>query len=806
MTRKLPHIRFTTTAYVLALLLLAGLSIGSHLLLNQVVASQARVAEVVNLAGRQRMLSQRLAKLALQWPGETPQRHEHLLNRMQQAASEMAAAHRLLSNANSRLGGQYVPAVAKLYEQGELAINRLVTRYLMDVQLVMRPGPVNRPEVLQDMLRLADSTLLNQLDAVVLEYQHQSESRIQELLRMQNIGLAIMLATLLLEGLFIFRPLFMRLILREKEYRHLLAVMERRIAHRTRELTLAGKVLEQTSEGVLILDKHGKVLQCNPASSRITGRSTEGLVGHMAPLLCSRRHDSAFYRSLWAALEWSGSWEGEIWDTHQSGREFPAWVMINRVAIMGETCHIVLFHDVSANHKRTQSLRHMAFHDALTGLPNRYLLQDKLNELLHQSHGQQQVFSLIYLDLDRFKNINETLGHEAGDILLAAFARRLRSDLPESFILARMGGDEFVILLPDLASQEELMPVIGMVTNVAATPLDINGLPVQVTVSIGVASFPEHGVTASDLLKHADSAMILAKSEGGNLFHFFEPDMSERISRSTRLEMELRTAIEHEELVLYYQPKVRLDTGMMVGVEALLRWPHPQEGLISPDEFIPLAETTGLIVELGDLVLRMACRQLSDWRDLGIELTVAVNVSVKQLLRSTLHLRIDELLHQYQIPAHWLQVEITENNAMLNLEHISQQLQQLRDMGIRVAIDDFGTGHSSLATLKVLPVDYLKIDKSFVLKATVDEEDAMVVKTIIGLGHLMHKQVVAEGVETREHVELLQTLGCEQGQGYYFAKPVPSELIVGMWNRTVDAGHQPGCLPMNELQSVVSPR
>lgn len=802
MTRRLPHIRLTTLAYVLALALLAGLTLGSHLLLAKVVASQAQVAEVVNLAGRQRMLSQRLAKLALQWPGESPAQRQVLQSRIEQALSEMTAAHRLLSNANSRLGNHYVPEVAKLYEQGSLAINRLINRYLNDVRLVVRPGPVNRPEVLQDLLQLADTTLLNQLDAVVLTYQHHSEQVIHRLQMLQRVGLGIMLLTLLLEGLFIFRPLFKRLALREWEYQHLLSVMERRISHRTRELMLSAKVLEQTSEGVLILDREGKVIESNPAARLASGRSEQELKGRMAPMLLSRHHDAAFYRNLWTTLEWSGNWEGEIWDEHLGGREYPAWVVINRVQIDGETRHIVLFHDISASHKRTQSLRHMAFHDALTGLPNRYLLQEKLNELLHVCHAKQRRFSLIYLDLDRFKHINEALGHEAGDILLAAFARRLRSEMDETFTLARMGGDEFVILMPDLADQESLQPVLKRVTNVAATPLEINGLPVQVTVSIGVVCFPENGITASDLLKHADSAMLLAKSEGGNLHRFFHSGMTDRISRSTRLEMELRNAIEREELQLYYQPKVRLDSGQMVGVEALLRWPHPQEGMISPNEFIPLAEATGLIVELGDLVLRLACRQLAAWRDQGLELNVAVNVSVKQLLRATLHLRIDELLQQYQIPSHLLQVEITENNAMLNLDHISQQLQQLRDMGIRVAIDDFGTGHSSLATLKELPVDYLKIDKSFVLKATVDEEDAMVVKTIIGLGHLMHKQVVAEGVETREHADLLQALGCEQGQGYYFARPVPAEQIIQMWNQPVAIGSQPGCLP---LSSALSP-
>ncbi len=768
-------IRWRTLAYVLALLFLGGLTGGTWWLTDGIMARQTHVEEVINMAGRQRMLSQRLAKLALLWDSSSPAQQRILGQQISESIEMMQAGHDTLAAGRLRTPELYTPEIAELYERPPHAINQMVADYLDDMRRLVS-GVQPSPQLLPRILSTADHLLLDKLDRVVMLYQLNAQAANRDLVNFQRIAIAIIMMTLLLEGWLVFRPLFRSVLRREKRYQLLLERMSQGMLRRSEQLLLSSSALAQTGEGVLILDHSGNVLSANPAACHLLGEEEGQLLQHPAPFtrLPSEMAGQQQVR-IWHCLQTYGVWEGELAINHSSGRPIAVWWHINRITQQQITGYVALCHAMSAS--QTEALRHLAFHDALTGLPNRYLMMEQLAAQMQTGDSACSPFSLICLDIDRFKNINDSMGHEAGDILLGVFSRRLRASLPSRCMLARMGADEFAIIQPGEQTPQSLDALLQQIYQVGLLPIELNGLSLQISLSIGVARYPGDGSTASELMRSADSALFQAKGEGGNMHRLFDAGLGAHVSRNTRLEIDLRQAIEQEQLILHYQPKVRLDTGSIVGVEALVRWPHPQEGMLAPDLFIPLAETTGLIVPLGDLVLRLACAQIREWCQQGWNISIAVNVSVRQLLRTQLHERIPELLQIYGIPAHLLQIEITESTAMQNMALISEQLIRLQQLGIRIAIDDFGTGHSSLAMLKNLPVDLLKVDKSFVIKATDNSEDARLVETIIGLAHLMHKEVIAEGVETAEHAALLQRLGCEQGQGYYFSRPVSSEVL-----------------------------
>ncbi len=427
-----------------------------------------------------------------------------------------------------------------------------------------------------------------------------------------------------------------------------------------------------------------------------------------------------------------------------------------------------------------ERVRFQTFNDPLTGLPNRLAIFEKIQTIIQMSRGSSDIFVVISVGIDRLRDINNSMGHDYGDTLLVDIAARLNTLASQSGGFAgRMTGDEFSIVLEQRRNDQELMGFVSQLLAVVNFPLKNYDHNVKITASLGLALYPEDGLDARTLLMHATQAMHTARSDGGNCLRFFQPAMTSKMTRRIYLEHQLRQALasQQSQLSLYYQPKVELKTGVITGVEALLRWNHPEEGPIGPDEFIPVAEESDLIQELGDWVLVTALQQTAEWQKQGLRLSVNINVSVRQLLRANISRRVISLARQLNIDPSHIQLEITESNVMDHMDRIISQLNELVHQGFVLAIDDFGTGHSSLARLRDLPAGVLKIDKSFVSSAMLDNRDMQVVKAIIEMGHLLGKCIIAEGVETPEQMAMLRRLGCEEGQGYLFSKPLPATQI-----------------------------
>ena len=551
------------------------------------------------------------------------------------------------------------------------------------------------------------------------------------------------------------------------------------------ELRLAASVFHNTMEGVLITDAGGTILSVNPAFSEITGYTSENAVGKTPSLLRSDRHEPEFYHSMWQQLTSEGRWQGEIWNRRKSGEAYLEWLTINRIQDnKGNTLRYVsVFHDITEMRRKDEHIRHLAFHDALTGLPNRTLMHDRLTHAVERALRENTRLSVTFVDLDRFKDINDGLGHDIGDLLLQEVAQRIKSRLRGMDTVARIGGDEFVVLMEDLDEPRHCASLAEDIIGAISHPMELRGQVVQVGASMGMAFFPEDGRDALNLMKRADMAMYAAKSAGRNTYRFFQPEMLEQTTQRLKLEMELRRAIASRHLELHYQPKVSLATGKPTGVEALVRWRHPARGLVPPMEFIPVAEESELILDIGNWVLDEACRQAAEWQAKGVgKIQIAVNVSARQLEQGDLVERIAELTARHGITPAELEIELTESVIMARPEQVAGLLGRLRAIGVTVAVDDFGTGYSSLAYLRRLPIDTLKIDRTFIQDADRNEEDAQIVKTILALSQTLKLRVVAEGVETESQADLLRALGCETAQGYLYARPLPPMEIEGWLN------------------------
>jgi diguanylate cyclase (GGDEF)-like protein/PAS domain S-box-containing protein len=551
------------------------------------------------------------------------------------------------------------------------------------------------------------------------------------------------------------------------------------------ELKLAASVYLNTMDAVMIIDPQRRVVSVNPAFVDLTGYTSEQALGQASSLLHSERQTADFYDQQWAALVRDGRWQGELWSRHRDGQAFLAWVTIVMVPDRDgrPERYVCVFHDLTELRRKDESIRHMAFHDSLTGLPNRALLHDRLGQAIAIAQRDKELLGLMFIDLDRFKAVNDSFGHETGNSLLKEVAHRLRKCVRKSDTVARLGGDEFVVLLRRVEVPQNYGVVAQKIINSLSQPVHLEGHEMQVGASIGIACYPDDGLEAVDLTKHADAAMYAAKAAGRGTYRYFQPAMTAKAAQRLQLEMQLRNAVPNRELELFYQPKVSLNTRRACGVEALVRWRHPVLGLVPPMDFIPLAEATGIIEQLGDWVLEEACRQSRAWADQGLgRIQIAVNISARQLQGDGLVDRIAALTQQHGIQPSDLEVELTESVLMANPQEISGVLTRLRELGVVVAVDDFGTGYSSLAYLRRLPIDVLKIDRTFVMNADRDEGDAQVVKLILALGQALKLAIVAEGVETEGQAEFLRASGCTTAQGYLFSRPQPAAQIEG-WLR-----------------------
>lgn len=543
-------------------------------------------------------------------------------------------------------------------------------------------------------------------------------------------------------------------------------------------LRQAAAVFDSTQEGVLVTDRNQRIVHVNPAFSRITGYSADEVLGQDPRLFKSGRHDTAFYNGLWNALTQRGSWSGEIWNRRKNGEVFPMWQCIRGIHDEnGNLSHYVaVFSDISALKRSQHELDYLAHHDPLTTLPNRLLFSERIEQALQR---EKQNGALLLIDLDHFKIINESLGHNTGDQLLKQIGERLDGLFDKQLTLARLGGDEFGLLSSDCAHAEQASQLAQRLLDSLAEPFSIAGETLFISASIGISLFPNDGGSVEQLLRNADSALFRAKSSGRHTFSFYSQEMTAQARQRVKLEAELRQALEQGQLRVYYQPIHHLDDGRLLGAEALVRWQHPQRGLVPPGEFIPIAEDSGLIGAIDAWVLEQACAQMCRWLAEGGELEfVAVNVSSRLFSRGELDLRVARVLEQTGLAPAYLELEVTESAVMDDPDRALELLQHLHGLGVRLAIDDFGTGYSSLARLKRLPVDKLKLDQSFVRGLPNDSEDAAIARAVITLGQSLGLRVLAEGIEQPEQADFLRELGCKLGQGYWFGRPQPAEQLL----------------------------
>ncbi len=563
--------------------------------------------------------------------------------------------------------------------------------------------------------------------------------------------------------------------------RRRLIASERELHARDERLRLALRVFEAANEGVLITDHKARIVEVNPAFCRITGYSREEVLGNNPNMLSSGRHGPSFYREMWAKIGEVGFWRGEIWNRRKNGDEYPEHLSIN--AVRGPdgavTHYVALLSDISHLKAHEQELKRMAHYDPLTGLPNRRLLSDRIEQGMAQTRRSGAYMALAVLDLDGFKPINDNLGHEAGDMVLKGVAQRLRATLRGGDTAARLGGDEFVLVLQGVAGRSACESTMARILEELAKPLELeDGHDVSVSASIGVTLFPDDDADADTLLRHADQAMYLAKQAGRNRYHIFDI-VHDREAQELREELEsLSIALQNGEFVLYYQPKVDMQSGDVLGVEALVRWQHPVKGLMSPASFLPLLANTEHELMFGDWVLRTALAQQQSWFEKGIALPVSVNASVRYLVRPELVQYLAELLRMYPHAANiGVEVEILEGAAVDDWESMRNVLNQCREMGVSFALDDFGTGYSTLLQLRRLSTQTLKIDQHFVRDMLDDADDRTIVESVIRLSESFQRQVVAEGVETEAHARVLLELGCRIGQGYGIGRPMPAAAL-----------------------------
>ncbi|MCX7193750.1 MAG: EAL domain-containing protein [Proteobacteria bacterium] len=555
-------------------------------------------------------------------------------------------------------------------------------------------------------------------------------------------------------------------------------VLERKRAEA--ELRIAATAFE-SQEGIMVTDVHGVILRVNSAFTGITGYTSDEVTGKNPHLLNSGRQDANFYAAMWESINSTGAWGGEIWNRRKNGEIYPEYLTITAVRDPNGRVvnYVATFNDITTSMAATDKIKSLAFYDPLTRLPNRRLLMDRLQQALTASARNGCAGALLFIDLDNFKTLNDTLGHDMGDLLLQQVALRLEACVREGDTVARLGGDEFVVMLEDLSCQ--MLEAAAQTKVVGEKILAALNQPYQLAIheyrstpSIGATLFNDHDREIDELLKQADIAMYQSKKAGRNALRFFDPMMQEAVNSRAALEGELRKAIDNQQFRLYYQ--IQMDNSCRpLGAEALIRWLHPERGLVSPAQFIPLAEETGLILPIGLWVLDTACAQLKVWQQEALtrDLILAINVSARQFRQPEFVAQVQAALQRHAVDPKLLKLELTESLLLENIEEIIKTMSALKEIGLRLSLDDFGTGYSSLQYLKRLPLDQLKIDQSFVRDLATDSSDKAIVRTIIAMARSLNLDVIAEGVETDEQQQLLLNKGCTHYQGYLFGKPIP---------------------------------
>jgi diguanylate cyclase (GGDEF)-like protein/PAS domain S-box-containing protein len=546
-------------------------------------------------------------------------------------------------------------------------------------------------------------------------------------------------------------------------------------------------VMQQSMEGIVICDRETRIVAVNPAFERVTGYSSQEAIGSTPRILYSGRQDESFYSNMWRDIGSTGQWSGEIWNRRKNGELYVEWMAMNAIYdLSGQVTHYVsVFSDITERKTTEDRMRHLSQHDALTGLPNRTVLRYRLDQLIDLAVRDGLRIAVLFVDLDRFKTINDSLGHEAGDRLLQTVAQRISGVVRQSDTVARMGGDEFVILLSELHRSDDAARLAEKVLATVSGPVVIEEQELSVSASIGICVFPDDGENASALLRNADSAMYRAKNGGRNRYEFYTREMNEHAIEELQTEHALRLAFDRQEFVLHYQPQIDLLSGAMVGAEALIRWRRPGFGLVLPGAFIPLAQERGLILAVGSWVVREALRQIKQWGAEGVPaVTIAVNVSATEFHQRGFVESLMQAIHDSGIEPGRLELELTESVVVQDCEAAMGILGRLHEFGIRLSIDDFGTGYSSLNYLRRFPIDKIKIDKSFIGELTGEAGSVRLVRAIIALAKSFRLKVVAEGVESREQLALLSAEGCDEIQGFLASpalEPVRFERLLRGW-------------------------
>ena len=536
-----------------------------------------------------------------------------------------------------------------------------------------------------------------------------------------------------------------------------------------------------SNEAIMITDADANIIRVNRAFELITEYSAEEVIGKNPRILKSGLQNTDFYKKMWQQLLNTGTWQGEIWDRRKSGQLYPKWLSITALKTpQGKiNQYISLFSDITDYKQAEEKIHNLAFYDALTNLPNRRLLLDRFNQALAAAERNQQCGAILFLDMDKFKTLNDTLGHQAGDQMLIEVAERLKCSVRKIDTVTRFGGDEFIVILEKMGNHIEdaipnVMLIAEKIRSTLAKPYFIEGHTHHSSPSIGVCLFQDQRVSVDELIKYADIAMYQAKNAGRNTIRFYDPILQEVIQTRLNMEADLRNALLNQEFQLYYQIQFNQNY-LPFSAEALIRWHHPEHGIISPAEFIPIAEETHLILDIGQWVLESACQQLERWgqNDVTRNLMLSINVSAHQFMLPHFVTIVEKTLNNYQFDPSQLKLELTESILIKDIKEIVTKMHALKTLGIKLSLDDFGTGYSSLAYLKQLPLDQIKIDQSFVRDIITDPNDAIIVKTIIDMAKNFHLNVIAEGVETTAQHDFLQKHGCMEYQGYLFGEPMP---------------------------------
>lgn len=566
--------------------------------------------------------------------------------------------------------------------------------------------------------------------------------------------------------------------------RHLNQYLDARRAHES-SLRQAAAVFDATQEGVLVTDARSDIVHVNRAFARITGFEEAEVLGRNPRIFSSGRHAPAFYQAMWHALENRREWSGEVWNRRKNGEIYPLWQNLRAIHDDdGQLTHYVaVFSDISAIKRSQHELDFLAHHDPLTSLPNRLLFTERVEHVLERARREKLGGALLLLDLDHFQHINESLGHSQGDLLLKRVGTRLQGLVEGGMTLARLGGDEFGLLWENCPQAEQIADLAERIRVELAKPFRLEGHDLFISASLGIALFPADAESVEQVLRNADSALFKAKNSGRDAYAFYSQELTEQARQRVQLVSALRRAQEQDQLRVHYQPIHRLADGQRIGFEALVRWEHPERGLVPPGEFLPVAEESGLIGNIDAWVLAQACRQMRRWleADRGLAF-VAVNLSCRLFRRAELYDEVAGVLAATGLAPRYLELEITESAVMEDPDTAEALLGRLRELGVRLAIDDFGTGYSSLQRLKRLPVHKLKIDQSFIRGLPADQNDIAIARAVTALGRSLGLSVLAEGIETEAQAGFLRELGCDYGQGYLFSRPLPAAEVEQRWS------------------------